>query len=111
MDSNEIKKAQAQNIADIIDYVPNSVVSKNIISKTTGSISIIAVDTGVKLARKIIPFDVFIEIVEGSAEIVIEDKSIILKSNQGIVIPAHVQNRIIVRKRFKMLETIIKSGY
>jgi len=111
MNTLEIKKAHSQNISKIIEYVPHSVVSREIIKKTTGSISIVAIDTGEELARKTSPFDIFIEIIEGKAEIVIEEESIPLLTGQAIIIPAHAPNSIIAGERCKMLVTIIKSGY
>lgn len=111
MKSTEIKKARDQNISKIIEYVPHSVVSKNIIKRITGSISVVAIDTGEEIAKKISPFDIFIEIIEGSAEIVIDDKSLLLETGDAIIVPAHAPNSIIAGKQCKMLVTIIKSGY
>lgn len=111
MNNLEIKKAKAQNISKIIEYVPHSVVSRDIIRKTTGSIGIIAFDTGEELSRKTCPFDIFINIIEGSAEIEIEDKSILLVTGEALIIPAHASNNIIACERCKMLVTTIKSGY
>ena len=111
MNTPEIKKATVQNIARIIEYVPKSVVIRDIIRKATGSISIIAFDAGEELHKKICPFDIFIEIIEGSAEVVIDDKSTLLKTGQAIIIPAHAANGIIACELCKMLVTTIKSGY
>jgi quercetin dioxygenase-like cupin family protein len=111
MNTNEIIKAQVHYMGKIIDYVPHSVVSTNIIRKTNGSISIVAIDTGEEMARKTSSFDIYIEIIEGKAEIVIEDKTIMVETGRSIIIPAHAPNSITVGERFKMLVTIIKSGY
>lgn len=111
MKNLEIKKAKAQNIAKIIEYVPNSVVSRDIIKKTTGSIGIVAFDKGEELSRKTCPFDIFIEVIEGKAEIMIEDKTVLLAIGEAVIIPAHASNNIIASERSKMLVTIIKSGY
>ena len=111
MKTPEIKKAEMQNITQIIEYVPRSIVSRDIVKKTTGSIIIIAFDSGEELYRKICPFDIFIEIIEGAAEIVIDNKSNLLEKGQVIIIPAHAMNSIIANERCKMLVTTIKSGY
>jgi len=111
MNTLEIKKAQVQNTAKVIDYISGSVVSKSIVSKATGSISMVAIDNCKEIKRKITPFDVFILVMDGTAEIVIEDNSTILKTGQSIIIPAHSQNSISSPCRFKMLEVVIKSGY
>ena len=55
MDNKELEKAKAHIIVEIIEYVPNSVVIKSIIKKTTGNISAVSFDTGEALAEKIIP--------------------------------------------------------
>jgi quercetin dioxygenase-like cupin family protein len=111
MDNKEVEKSKALIIVEIIEYIPNSVVSKTIIRKSTGNVSIMSFDSGEGLTEKISPFDTFAQIIEGQAEIVIDGKSHILDSGQGIVIPAHLSNLIIANSRFKMISTIIKSGY
>ncbi len=107
----EIEKSKIHILIEIIEYVPNSVVSKTIIRKTTGNISVVAIDTGEALAEKISPFDTFIQIIEGTAEVVIEDQPNMLQPGQGIIIPAHTSNVVRANGRFKMISTVIKSGY
>jgi quercetin dioxygenase-like cupin family protein len=107
----EIEKSKILILIEIIEYVPNSVVSKTIIRKTTGNISVVAIDTGEALAEKISPFDTFIQIIEGIAEVVIEDQPSVLQMGQGIIIPAHTSNIVRANGRFKMISTVIKSGY
>jgi quercetin dioxygenase-like cupin family protein len=111
MQTKEIEKSKSHILIEIIEYVPNSVVSKTIIKKTTGNISVLAIDTGEALADKISPFDTFIQIIEGTAEVVIDDQSSLLKTGQGIIIPAHTSNIVRANGRFKMISTVIKSGY
>ena len=111
MQTTEIEKSKIHILIEIIEYVPNSVVSKTIIRKTTGNISVVAIDTGEALAEKISPFDTFIQIIEGAAEVVIDDKPNVLQTGQAIIIPAHTSNFVIANERFKMISTVIKSGY
>ncbi|MBB6499017.1 cupin domain-containing protein [Pedobacter cryoconitis] len=108
---SEIEKGKSHIIVEIIEYVPNAVVIKTIIKKSTGNISIMSFDSGEGLTEKITPFDTFAQIIEGEAEIVIDQVSNHLKSGQGIVIPAHLSSFIKPNGRFKMIQTIIKSGY
>ena len=107
----ELEKSKTHVLIEIIEYVPNSVVSKTIIRKTTGNVSIAAIDTGEALSEKTLPFDIFIQIIEGSAEVVIDENSNILKTGEGIIIPAHTSHEVKANERFKMISTIIKSGY
>jgi quercetin dioxygenase-like cupin family protein len=111
MQTTEIEKSKSHILIEIIEYVPNSVVSKTIIRKTTGNISVVAIDTGEALAAKISPFDTFIQVIEGVAEIIIDKKRTILQTGQAIIIPAHSSNMVKANERFKMISTIIKSGY
>jgi quercetin dioxygenase-like cupin family protein len=111
INNQELEKAKTYIIVEIIEYVPNSVVIKSIIKKTTGNISVISIDGGEALAEKTIPFDTFIQIIDGKAEIVIDGISNLLDTGQSIIIPAHTSNIIKANERFKMISTIIKSGY
>ncbi len=111
MDIQEVEKSKAFISVEIIEYVPNSVVIKTILKKTTGNISLMSVDSGEGLTEKTSPFDTFAQVIDGQAELVINGKSNILKTGQSIVIPAHAPNLIKPNGRFKMILTIIKSGY
>ena len=107
----ELEKAKAHIIVEIIEYMANSVVIKTIIKKSTGNISVMSFDSGEGLTEKTSPFDTFAQIIEGKAEIVIDKVSHLIKSGEGIIIPAHTPNLIKPNGRFKMISTIIKSGY
>jgi quercetin dioxygenase-like cupin family protein len=111
MENTEVEKSEVFIIVEIIEYVPNAVVIKTIIKKTTGNVSAVSFDSGENLTEKISPFDTFIQIIEGRAEIVIDDISKTLETGQSIIIPAHTKNSIKANERFKMISTIIKSGY
>ena len=110
-DKPDLEKSKAHIIVEIIEYMPNAVVSKTIIKKSSGNISVMSFDTGEGLTEKISPFDTFAQIIDGSAEIVIDKVSTVLSSGHGIIIPAHTSNFIKPNGRFKMILTIIKSGY
>jgi len=111
METSELKKSKSIILIEIIEYVPHSVVSKTIISKTTGNVNVVAIDTGEALEEKTSPFDTFIQIIEGAAEVVIDKKSNILKTGEGIIILAHTPNNVKANERFKMISTVIKCGY
>ncbi|RFM30627.1 cupin domain-containing protein [Deminuibacter soli] len=111
METSEITKAKEFIIVEIIEYIPNSVVSKTILRKSTGNVTLMSFDSGEGLAEKISPFDTFIQVIEGRAEVIIEGISKELVPGQGMVIPAHKWNLINANERFKMISTIIKSGY
>ena len=105
----DVEKAKAVIIVEIIEYVSNSVVSKTIIKKSTGTVSVVAIETGEGLTEKTAPFDTFIQIIDGKAEIVINGKSNILNTGQSIIIPAFIPHIVKANERFKMILTNIKS--
>jgi mannose-6-phosphate isomerase-like protein (cupin superfamily) len=111
MDNSEIEKSRAHIIVEIIEYIPNSVVIKTILKKSTGNVSVMSFDTGEGLTEKTSPFDTFIQVIEGKAQIVIDGKGSTIECGEGIIIPAHRSNKIQPNGRFKLISTVIKSGY
>lgn len=111
MKNSDYEKSKAFILVESIEYVPHSIVIKTITRKITGTISIVSFDTGEILTGKISPYDTFIQIIAGEAEIIINDKSNLLENGQCILIPAHSRNTVKANLRFKMLSTTIKSGY
>ncbi len=111
MEHAEVEKSKVLIMVEITEYVPNAVVIKTIIKKNTGTITAISFDSGENLMEKVLPFDKFIQITEGRAEIIINNHSHKLETGQAIIIPAHSKNTIKANERFKMISTVIKSGY
>jgi quercetin dioxygenase-like cupin family protein len=110
-DNSEIEKGKSHVIVKVIEYIPNAVLSKTIIKKITGNITLSSFDEGEELEEKTSPFDIFIQIIDGSAEITINEKVFKLKIGEGIVIPAHSIHSFNANEKFKMISTLIKSGY
>ena len=102
MENSEVEKAKSFIIVEIIEYIPNSVVTKTIIKKATGNVSVISFDSGEVLREKISRFDTLAQVIDGTAEIIINEESTILKTGQAIIIPAHSETLIKANVRFKM---------
>jgi quercetin dioxygenase-like cupin family protein len=109
--NQSLKKSTPHIIIEIIEYVPNAVVSKTIIKKTTGNITAISMAIGEELGERTTPFDTYIQIIDGNAEVVLNDKTILLKLGEGLIIPAHAKHSFNANEQFKMITTVIKSGY
>ena len=107
----DLEKSISHIIVEIVQYVPHAVLSKTIITKTTGNITVFSVDTGETLAEKTSPFDTFIQIIDGTAELIINKKKYRLNLGEGIIIPAHTNHNFNAYQQFKMIATTIKSGY
>jgi quercetin dioxygenase-like cupin family protein len=111
MNNKELVKSKAHIIVEIIEYVPNAVVSKTIIKKITGNITVSSFDSGEELSEKSSPFDTYVQIIDGAAEITVDDKKVLLELGQGMIIPAHSKHSFNAQEQFKMITTVIKSGY
>jgi quercetin dioxygenase-like cupin family protein len=121
MDTTELDKAPkndgepakgiAHIVVELIEYEHNAVVSKSILKRATGSINAMAFAQGEGLDEKTSPFDTYAQIIDGSAILVISGKEHKLATGEGIIIPAHKSNYVKPNGRFKMLLTVIKSGY
>ena len=111
MNKSELEKGVGFITEEVIEYVSDSVVVKSIINKITGNVNVMSFDTGEGMKKKTLAFDSFLQIIDGKAEIIINGISNILVAGQSIVIPAHSPNEVKANERFKMILTVIKSGY
>ena len=107
----ELEKSKMYIIVEIIEYIPNAIVSKTIIKKSTGNVTVSSFDAGEELSEKTSPFDNFIQIIDGTAHVTINEKKYRLRLGEGIIIPAHSNHCFNADVQFKMISTIIKSGY
>ncbi len=107
----EIEKGKPHIVVELIEYEHNAIVSKSIMKKATGSINALSFADGEGLNEKTSAFDTYAQIIDGSAIIVVGDKATPLKTGEGILIPAHKPSHIQPNGRFKMILTVIKSGY
>jgi quercetin dioxygenase-like cupin family protein len=111
MKSDEIEKGKLFIVVGVIEYIPHAVVSKTILKKATGTVSVVSFDADEGLPERISPFDTFIQIIDGSAEITIDTASTKMEIGEAIIIPAHTRSSLKANVRFKMISTLIKSGY
>lgn len=111
MEKDEIEIGKVYSINDIIDYVPNSIVSKTLLKKLTGVIDLASYESGKELTSKVYPFETFVMLIEGKASITFNKKVNLINAFQSIIIPAHLSYTISAVERFKLLTVIIKSGY
>ncbi|MBN2402679.1 MAG: cupin domain-containing protein [Spirochaetes bacterium] len=96
-------------LPDMINYQKDAVVSKTIIEKKTGTVTIFAFDKGQGLSEHTAPFDALVQILDGEAEIRISGRPYFLKQGEIIIMPAHEPHALKAVENFKMLLTMIKS--
>jgi len=109
MQSNEFKKARIFNFKDSIDYSEGGIISKTVLKKDSGNISIFSFDQGEALSEHTSPYDAMIQVVDGKGEIIIGGKSYFLEAGKAIIIPANFAHSVKAVEKFKMVLTMIKS--
>lgn len=110
MGSNEFEKGKAFSFNDSVDYSEGGIVSKTVLKKETGNISLFSFDKGEALSEHTAPFDAVIQVVDGKGEIIIGGKSNLLETGQTIIMPANIPHAVKAVERFKMVLTMIKSN-
>lgn len=111
IEKSEIEKTTVLVTKEIVRYMPNASVSHTILSKNTGDIVAASFATGIGQMEKVIPFDCFVQVIDGKTEITVDGGILTLELGQSVVIPAHKSFSIAGKGRFKIISTIIKSGY
>jgi quercetin dioxygenase-like cupin family protein len=111
LENHTFQKSVAFTLGDAVQYIPRSIVIQTIVKKLTGNVSLISVESGEIIGDKILPFDTLIQIIDGNADIIIDGQLSSLSTGQAIIIPAHTSNSMEASVRFKMVSTIIRSGY
>jgi len=95
--------------AESISYQADGIVSKRIIQKEKGNITLFAFDTGQKLSEHTAPFDAMVQVMQGNAEIVIGGEPHKLTAGESIIMPANIPHAVNAHERFIMLLTMIRE--
>ena len=105
----EVSKGVALKSKDHIVYADGSVVSKTLLKKEIGNITLFSFDSGQGLSEHAAPFDAFVYIMDGQAEITIGGKKQTVKAGEMLIMPANVSHALHAHKRFKMLLVMIRG--
>jgi quercetin dioxygenase-like cupin family protein len=106
---SEELKARTLRVENLVEYQDRAVVSKEIIRKGTGTITIFAFDKGEGLSEHTAPFDAVVQLIDGKAEINIAGNKNILEKGDMIIMPANDPHSLYATERFKMILTMIRS--
>jgi quercetin dioxygenase-like cupin family protein len=104
-----LQGAQVATAAELVSYQDGAVVSREIVKKATGSVTLFAFDEGQELSEHTTPFDALVHVLEGEAEIMISGRSHRLQGGEVILMPANLPHALKALKRFKMILTMIRS--
>jgi quercetin dioxygenase-like cupin family protein len=95
--------------SDLVDYQTGAVVSREILSRPTGTVTVFAFDQGQGLSEHTVPYDALVDVIEGEVKVTISGRSQRVQAGQVIIMPAHEPHALKAEKRFKMVLVMIRS--
>lgn len=109
METNLFETAQTFRFEARVDFSEGGIVSKRVIDRPTGNVSLFAFDKGQRLSEHSAPFDAMVQVVEGQAEIVIDGVTHNVQTGESIIMPANITHAVNAVEKFKMVLTMIKG--
>jgi len=106
---SEFETGRKANLGSLIDYSSEAIVSKTLIRKDSGTVTLFAFDQGQGLSEHTAPFNAMVQIVDGEGIIIIDKKEHSLSHGEFIIMPGNVPHAVDAKVKFKMLLTMIKS--
>ncbi len=100
---------QVLNLKELIDFQKDSVVSRTLLDKEAGTVTLFAFDKGQGLSEHTTPFDALVNIIEGEASVIISGETFQLKKGEMIIMPANEPHALKAIDKFKMILIMIRS--
>jgi quercetin dioxygenase-like cupin family protein len=100
---------EVMNLVNLVDYQEGSIVSRTVIDKPAGTLTLFAIDKDQGLSEHKAPFDAFVYILDGEAMVTISGKALIVKQGETVIMPANQPHALRAMQRFKMMLVMIKS--
>ncbi|MFH1614512.1 MAG: cupin domain-containing protein [Planctomycetota bacterium] len=98
-----------QKLVSLVEYAVDSIVSKTMLDKSVGTITLFAFDSGQKLSEHTAPYDAVVQVIEGLARLTIGGQDIKVSGGDIIIMPANVPHAVAAEEKFKMLLTMIRA--
>ncbi|MGA2482582.1 MAG: cupin domain-containing protein [Candidatus Acidiferrales bacterium] len=105
----EMPVAEVCRLADLVGYQEGAIVSRTLVSRPTGTVTLFAFDVGQGLSEHTAPYDALAEVLEGDAEITVSGKLLPTRAGEAVLMPANQPHALKAATRFKMLLTMIRS--
>ena len=104
-----IPGADPQQLVSMTDYQVDAIVSRTLIQNDSGTLTVFSFDKGQGLSEHTVPFNAFIQVIDGQAEITIGDKLCTVNSGEIVLMPGGIPHKVKAAQRFKMLLTMFKA--
>ena len=105
----KLSAAESHNLSELVDYAKGAIVSKTLAENESGTITLFAFDVDQGLSEHTAPFDAFVQILDGKAEVVIAGNSVKAQAGQIVLMPANIPHALKALEPFKMLLTMLRS--
>ena len=99
----------SRELVSLVEYTADSIVSKTILDKPAGTITLFAFDRGQKLSEHTAPYDAVVQIIDGLAQLTIGGQGVRASAGDIIIMPANVPHAVVADEKFKMLLTMIRA--
>ncbi|RMF61041.1 MAG: cupin domain-containing protein [Calditrichaeota bacterium] len=100
---------EVQRLVQLIDYQAGGIVSRSLLKKESGSVTLFAFAAGEKLSEHTAPYDALVQVLEGEAEIVVGKTPFVVKAGEMLHLPADVPHAVQARSNFKMVLTMLRA--
>jgi quercetin dioxygenase-like cupin family protein len=108
-DPGKLPPAHAVKLADLVEYVPGSIVSRTLVKNSAGTITLFAFDAGQGLSEHSAPYDAVVQVVDGAASLTIGGHPVPAAAGETVLMPANVPHAVHAPERFKMVLTMIRG--
>ncbi len=108
LDSKDLT-SKVSRLADLVEYQDDSIVSRTLVDRETGTVTLFAFDEGQGLSEHTTPFDALVHLLDGEAKITISGKDYSIKEGEIIIMPANEPHAVLAVKKFKMMLTMVRS--
>ena len=109
MEKNTFEPSNIFRFNESVDYSADGIISKRVLDRPVGTVTLFSFDKGQRLSTHSAPFDAMVQVMEGNAEIVINEKPYQLQAGDSIIMPAGIPHAVNAVEKFKMVLTMIKG--
>ena len=107
----EFEKSKLYQLEEIVEYMSHSIVNKTVLKKPTGNIIASSFDAGEESWERAIPYDKYVQVIDGTMELMMNGETMEMRQGSMIIIPAHTKHSFEAVTQFKMVCFVIKSGF
>ena len=100
---------KSRKMVGLVSYAVDSIVSKTILDKSAGTVTLFAFDKGQKLSEHTTPYDAIVEVIDGAGQIIIDGEVNTIGSGEIIIMPANVPHAVVANEQFKMLLIMVRE--